>query len=105
MKTYAYDPYIPADKIKEMGAEPVDTVAGLFEHLERRLKTKKRQRSPVLRNVGPRRRAGSAQGRPGWSGPTPRTHPPTPVPPPHPLRSSAAIFTKHFDPCDGNHKP
>merc|ERR1711912_199653 len=32
MKTYAYDPYIPADKIKEMGAEPVDTVAGLFEH-------------------------------------------------------------------------
>jgi D-3-phosphoglycerate dehydrogenase len=32
MKTYAYDPYIPAEKIKEMGAEPVDTVAGLFEH-------------------------------------------------------------------------
>jgi len=32
MNTYAYDPYIPADKIKEMGAEPVDTVAGLFEH-------------------------------------------------------------------------
>jgi len=32
MTTYAYDPYIPADKIKEMGAEPVDTVAGLFEH-------------------------------------------------------------------------
>jgi D-3-phosphoglycerate dehydrogenase len=32
MKTFAYDPYIPADKIKEMGAEPVDTVAGLFKH-------------------------------------------------------------------------
>eukprot|EP00928_Gymnodinium_smaydae_P069883 TRINITY_DN536_c0_g1_i6.p1 TRINITY_DN536_c0_g1~~TRINITY_DN536_c0_g1_i6.p1 ORF type:complete len:170 (+),score=57.57 TRINITY_DN536_c0_g1_i6:46-510(+) len=32
MKTYAYDPYIPKDKIKEMGAEPVDSVAGLFEH-------------------------------------------------------------------------
>jgi len=32
MKMYAYDPYIPADAIKEMGAEPVDNVAGLFEH-------------------------------------------------------------------------
>merc|ERR1719261_1986566 len=32
MVTYAYDPYIPADKIREMGAEPVETVAGLFEH-------------------------------------------------------------------------
>eukprot|EP00933_Yihiella_yeosuensis_P016531 TRINITY_DN1407_c1_g2_i1.p1 TRINITY_DN1407_c1_g2~~TRINITY_DN1407_c1_g2_i1.p1 ORF type:complete len:318 (+),score=110.80 TRINITY_DN1407_c1_g2_i1:81-1034(+) len=32
MKSYAYDPYIPADKIKEMGAEPVDSVAGLFKH-------------------------------------------------------------------------
>jgi D-3-phosphoglycerate dehydrogenase len=32
MKPYAYDPYIPNDKIKEMGAEPVDSVAGLFEH-------------------------------------------------------------------------
>jgi D-3-phosphoglycerate dehydrogenase len=32
MKTYAYDPFIPVDKIKEMGAEPVTTVAGLFEH-------------------------------------------------------------------------
>merc|ERR1719482_2688471 len=32
MKTYAYDPFIPADKIKEMGAEPVSTVEGLFEH-------------------------------------------------------------------------
>eukprot|EP00439_Symbiodinium_sp_Y106_P032075 s4290_g3.t2 len=32
MKSFAYDPYIPADKIKEMGAEPVATVAGLFEH-------------------------------------------------------------------------
>ncbi|CAJ1407654.1 unnamed protein product [Effrenium voratum] len=32
MKSFAYDPYIPAEKIKEMGAEPVATVAGLFEH-------------------------------------------------------------------------
>ncbi|CAK9099240.1 unnamed protein product [Durusdinium trenchii] len=32
MKSFAYDPYIPADKIKEMGAEPVSSVAGLFEH-------------------------------------------------------------------------
>ncbi|CAE8641004.1 unnamed protein product [Polarella glacialis] len=32
MKSFAYDPYIPADKIKEMGATPVDSVAGLFEH-------------------------------------------------------------------------
>jgi D-3-phosphoglycerate dehydrogenase len=32
MKTFAYDPYIPADKIKEMGAEPVSTVADLFTH-------------------------------------------------------------------------
>jgi D-3-phosphoglycerate dehydrogenase len=32
MKTYAYDPFIPADKIKEMGAEPVSTVEELFEH-------------------------------------------------------------------------
>jgi len=32
MKAYAYDPFIPADKIREMGAEPVDTVAGLFKH-------------------------------------------------------------------------
>jgi len=32
MKTFAYDPYIPADKIKEMGAEPVSTVADLFKH-------------------------------------------------------------------------
>lgn len=32
MKTYAYDPFIPKDAIKSMGAEPVDTVAGLFEH-------------------------------------------------------------------------
>lgn len=32
MKTYAYDPFIPADKIKEMGAEPVSTVADLFNH-------------------------------------------------------------------------
>jgi D-3-phosphoglycerate dehydrogenase len=32
MKTYAYDPYIPADKIKEMGAEPVASVAELFQY-------------------------------------------------------------------------
>jgi D-3-phosphoglycerate dehydrogenase len=32
MKAFAYDPFIPADKIKEMGAEPVDTVAALFKH-------------------------------------------------------------------------
>merc|ERR1712232_1068644 len=32
MKLYAYDPYIPKDAIKSMGAEPVDTVADLFEH-------------------------------------------------------------------------
>jgi len=32
MKTFAYDPYIPAEKIKEMGAEPVSSVADLFTH-------------------------------------------------------------------------
>merc|ERR1719284_909861 len=32
MKTFAYDPYIPADKIKEMGAEPVSSVADLFNY-------------------------------------------------------------------------
>merc|ERR1719433_2489684 len=32
MTTYAYDPYIPATAIKEMGAEPVATVAELFQH-------------------------------------------------------------------------
>jgi D-3-phosphoglycerate dehydrogenase len=32
MQTFAYDPFIAADKIKEMGAEPVDTVAALFKH-------------------------------------------------------------------------
>jgi D-3-phosphoglycerate dehydrogenase len=31
MQTYAYDPFIPADKIKEMGAEPVESVADLFK--------------------------------------------------------------------------
>lgn len=31
MKTYAYDPYIPADKIAEAGAIPVKTVPELFE--------------------------------------------------------------------------
>uniref|UniRef100_A0A7S2F683 3-phosphoglycerate dehydrogenase n=1 Tax=Alexandrium andersonii TaxID=327968 RepID=A0A7S2F683_9DINO len=32
MKQYAYDPYIPKDKIAEMGATPVDTVAELFDY-------------------------------------------------------------------------
>merc|ERR1719422_1737244 len=32
MKLYAYDPYIPKDKIAEMGATPVDSVAELFQH-------------------------------------------------------------------------
>merc|ERR1719422_206826 len=32
MKLYAYDPYIPKDKIAEMGATPVDTVADLFKY-------------------------------------------------------------------------
>jgi D-3-phosphoglycerate dehydrogenase len=32
MKIFAYDPFIPADKIKEMGAEPVSSVADLFTH-------------------------------------------------------------------------
>jgi len=32
MKSFAYDPFIPADVIKAMGAEPVTTVADLFKH-------------------------------------------------------------------------
>mmetsp|Transcript_27223 Transcript_27223/g.47237 ORF Transcript_27223/g.47237 Transcript_27223/m.47237 type:complete len:319 (-) Transcript_27223:40-996(-) len=32
MKSYAYDPYIPADKIKEMGATPVEKIADLFKY-------------------------------------------------------------------------
>jgi len=32
MKTFAYDPFIPAETIKSMGAEPVSTVAELFQH-------------------------------------------------------------------------
>merc|ERR1719498_2365450 len=32
MNTYAYDPYIPKEKIAEMGATPVETVAGLFDY-------------------------------------------------------------------------
>mmetsp|Transcript_29349 Transcript_29349/g.84313 ORF Transcript_29349/g.84313 Transcript_29349/m.84313 type:complete len:318 (+) Transcript_29349:67-1020(+) len=32
MKMYAYDPYIPKEKIAEMGATPVDTVADLFQY-------------------------------------------------------------------------
>eukprot|EP00747_Dinoflagellata_sp_TGD_P139168 gnl/TRDRNA2_/TRDRNA2_175869_c0_seq4.p1 gnl/TRDRNA2_/TRDRNA2_175869_c0~~gnl/TRDRNA2_/TRDRNA2_175869_c0_seq4.p1 ORF type:complete len:313 (-),score=105.83 gnl/TRDRNA2_/TRDRNA2_175869_c0_seq4:342-1280(-) len=32
MNTFAYDPYIPKEKIAEMGATPVDTVAGLFDY-------------------------------------------------------------------------
>jgi len=31
MKAFAYDPYIPKDAIKAQGAEPVDTVAELFQ--------------------------------------------------------------------------
>jgi D-3-phosphoglycerate dehydrogenase len=30
MKSYAYDPYIPKEKIAEFGATPVETVEGLF---------------------------------------------------------------------------
>jgi len=32
MKTFAYDPFIPAEKIAEGGATPVKTVAELFKH-------------------------------------------------------------------------
>eukprot|EP00421_Protoceratium_reticulatum_P048601 CAMPEP_0168440548 /NCGR_PEP_ID=MMETSP0228-20121227/43029_1 /TAXON_ID=133427 /ORGANISM="Protoceratium reticulatum, Strain CCCM 535 (=CCMP 1889)" /LENGTH=317 /DNA_ID=CAMNT_0008454841 /DNA_START=70 /DNA_END=1023 /DNA_ORIENTATION=- len=32
MKMYAFDPYIPKEKIAEMGATPVDAVADLFLH-------------------------------------------------------------------------
>lgn len=32
MKTYAYDPYIPKEKIAEMGATPVAAIADLFKH-------------------------------------------------------------------------
>jgi D-3-phosphoglycerate dehydrogenase len=32
MKTYAYDPYIPKDKIAEMGATPVDSIPELFQY-------------------------------------------------------------------------
>merc|ERR1719150_1875895 len=32
MKLYAYDPYIPKEAIKSMGAEPVDSVADLFSY-------------------------------------------------------------------------
>jgi D-3-phosphoglycerate dehydrogenase len=32
MTLYAYDPYIPKEAIKSMGAEPVDSVADLFAH-------------------------------------------------------------------------
>merc|ERR1719166_24551 len=32
MRMYAYDPYIPKEKIAEMGATPVEAVADLFEH-------------------------------------------------------------------------
>jgi len=31
MKSYAYDPFISKDQIKEAGAEPVDTIADLFQ--------------------------------------------------------------------------
>merc|ERR1712151_262222 len=32
MELYAYDPYIPKDAIKSMGAEPVDNVEDLFKY-------------------------------------------------------------------------
>jgi len=32
MKTFAYDPFIDAATLKSLGAEPISTVAGLFEH-------------------------------------------------------------------------
>jgi len=32
MKTFAYDPFIDAETIKSMGAEPISTVADLFKH-------------------------------------------------------------------------
>merc|ERR1712190_467800 len=32
MKMYAYDPFIPKEKIAEMGADPVDNVADLFQY-------------------------------------------------------------------------
>jgi len=32
MQLYAYDPYIPKEKIAEMGANPVDSVADLFNY-------------------------------------------------------------------------
>merc|ERR1719499_1102726 len=32
MDVYAYDPFIPKEKIREMGAIPVDSVEELFQH-------------------------------------------------------------------------
>jgi len=32
MKTFAYDPFIPAETIKSMGAEPISEVKDLFKH-------------------------------------------------------------------------
>jgi D-3-phosphoglycerate dehydrogenase len=32
MKSYAYDPFIPADKISEMGATPVESIPDLFKY-------------------------------------------------------------------------
>merc|ERR1712125_222638 len=32
MKSYAYDPYIPKDKIQEAGATPVGSIPELFDH-------------------------------------------------------------------------
>jgi len=32
METYAYDPYIPKDKIKELGSNPVDSIPELFNY-------------------------------------------------------------------------
>merc|ERR1712176_1031217 len=32
MKSYAYDPYIPKEKIQELGATPVDSIPDLFKY-------------------------------------------------------------------------
>merc|ERR1711933_359444 len=32
MKSYAYDPYVPKEKIQELGATPVDSIPDLFKY-------------------------------------------------------------------------
>merc|ERR1711948_13263 len=32
MKSYAYDPYVPKEKIQELGATPVNSIADLFKY-------------------------------------------------------------------------